>query len=131
MVYKVSSNVSPALPLPLASRYDDTVRQLTRTLSTGTISPGFVLVTGAWYRREEHSNRALFWQSANAGFGIISSLVMYGIGDHAQRRGGLAAWRCISLFLGACTIVLALICFLLLGSPKEVYWMNKDEKRMA
>ncbi|KAF4310160.1 putative major facilitator superfamily transporter protein [Botryosphaeria dothidea] len=96
-----------------------------------TISPGFVLVVGSWYRREEHSSRALFWQSANAGFGIISSLVMYGIGSHAEKYGGLAPWRCISLFLGSSTIVLALICFVLLGSPKEVKWMTKEEKRMA
>ncbi|EOD47610.1 putative major facilitator superfamily transporter protein [Neofusicoccum parvum] len=96
-----------------------------------TISPGFVLVVGTWYRRDEHSSRALFWQSANAGFGIIANLVMYGIGSHAEKYGGLAPWRAISLFLGSCTIVLSLICFALLGSPKEVRWMNKDEKRMA
>ncbi|KAK5711477.1 hypothetical protein LTR17_018413 [Elasticomyces elasticus] len=45
-----------------------------------TISPGFLLVVGTWYRTDEHSSRALFWQSANAGFGIIASLVNYGIG---------------------------------------------------
>ena len=40
-----------------------------------TISPGFVLVVGSWYRTDEHSSRSLFWQSANAGFGILASLV--------------------------------------------------------
>lgn len=35
------------------------------------------------------------------------------------------------MFLGSCTVVLALICFVLLGSPSEVFWMNKDEKRIA
>ena len=78
-----------------------------------TISPGFIMVVGTWYRREEHPNRALWWQSANAGFGIIASLVNYGIGAHAEKYpDGLAPWRGISLFLGACTIVLAIICFL-------------------
>jgi ACS family allantoate permease-like MFS transporter len=96
-----------------------------------TISPGFVIVIGTWYRTEEHASRALFWQSANAGFGIISDLVTYGIGEHAARYGGLQPWRCISLFLGAATILLALIGFLLLGSPKEVRWMSQEEKRMA
>lgn len=96
-----------------------------------TISPGFVMVVGTWYRREEHPNRALWWQSANAGFGIIAALVNYGIGSRAEQVGGLAPWRGISLFLGSATIILALICFLLLGSPKEVMWLNKEEKRMA
>lgn len=35
------------------------------------------------------------------------------------------------MFLGACTVTLAIICFAVLGSPGEVIWMNKDEKRMA
>ncbi|KAH9816347.1 putative transporter [Teratosphaeria destructans] len=96
-----------------------------------TISPGLILIVGTWYRTEEHSARALFWQSANAGFGIISSLVMYGIGVHAEERGGLDPWRSISLFLGSATIALALVCFALLGSPKEVHWLSKAEKRMA
>lgn len=140
-----------------------------------TISPGFVLVVGSWYRTDEHSSRSLFWQSANAGFGIIASLVschafatcfsfrfgvcsnqafqilangllytlrkygeltrmqiMYGIGTHAQLNpGSLAPWRAISMFLGSCTVVLACICFALLGSPQEVFWLSKDEKRMA
>ncbi|GAB1743724.1 hypothetical protein NU219Hw_g646t1 [Hortaea werneckii] len=97
-----------------------------------TISPGFIMIVSTWYRTEEHSARALFWQSANAGFGIIASLVMYGIANHAlHHESGIAAWRCISLFLGSCTIVLALICFVLLGSPKEVRWLSKEEKRMA
>lgn len=97
-----------------------------------TISPGFVMTVGLWYRREEHPNRSLWFQSANAGFGIIASLVNYGIGSHAERTSsGLSPWRYISFFLGTCTIVLAIICFFLLGSPKEVIWLSKDEKRMA
>ncbi|KAF2142939.1 uncharacterized protein K452DRAFT_248575 [Aplosporella prunicola CBS 121167] len=96
-----------------------------------TISPGFVLIGSTWYRTSEHSARALFWSSANAGFSIIAHLVMYGIGSHAEKYGGLAPWRCISLFLGASTIFLSLLCFALLGSPTEVRWLSKDEKRMA
>ena len=97
-----------------------------------TISPGFVMTIGLWYRREEHPNRSLWFQSANAGFLIIASLANYGIGSHAEKYpNGLAAWRCISLFLGGCTITLAIICFFLLGSPKEVRWLTREEKRMA
>ncbi|SMR47252.1 unnamed protein product [Zymoseptoria tritici ST99CH_3D1] len=96
-----------------------------------TISPGFVLVIGSWYRTEEHSSRSLFFQSANAGFGIIGNLSMYGIGSHTKKHGGLAAWRSISFFLGAVTVVLALICFILLGSPKEVRWLNAEERKVA
>ncbi|KAI5367922.1 putative major facilitator superfamily, MFS transporter superfamily [Septoria linicola] len=96
-----------------------------------TISPGFVLVIGSWYTRDEHSSRSLFFQSANAGFGVIGNLSMYGIGSHAQKYGGLAPWRSISLFLGACTLVLSVICFFMLGSPKEVKWLSAEERTIA
>ncbi|KAJ7867258.1 major facilitator superfamily domain-containing protein [Mycena leptocephala] len=97
-----------------------------------TISPGFVLVIGAWYRTEEHAARALFWQSANAGFGIIADLSTYRIGLHAQQHpGGLAPWRSISLFLGSTTILCAIACVFLLGTPKEVHWLNQEDKNIA
>lgn len=97
-----------------------------------TISPGFVLVIGSWYKTDEHSSRSLFFQSANAGFGIIGNLSMYGIGSHAKRHpGGLAPWRSISLFLGSLTVVLSLICFAMMGSPKEVRWLTKEERKIA
>nr|OQO16559.1 hypothetical protein B0A51_12519 [Rachicladosporium sp. CCFEE 5018] len=57
-------------------------------------------------------------------------VLMVGI-CYAQKNGGIAPWRGISMFLGSCTVVLALICFALLGSPKGVIWLNKEEKRMA
>jgi MFS family permease len=96
-----------------------------------TISPGFILIIGSWYKTEGHSSRSLFFQSANAGFGIIGNLSMYGIGAHAKKHGGLAAWRVISFYLGAVTVVLSLICFVLLGSPKEVRWLNVEERKIA
>lgn len=51
------------------------------------VSPGFVLVIGSWYTTREHVSRALVFQSANAGFGIISSLILYGIGSVQDSRG--------------------------------------------
>jgi ACS family allantoate permease-like MFS transporter len=61
------------------------------------ISPGFILIIGSWYKTREHASRALIFQSANAGFGIIASLIMYGLGVVAQRKGKEeTAWRSIS-----------------------------------
>ena len=57
--------------------------------------------------------------------------MLYGIARHASASGTIAAWRCISLFLGALTIVGAVIAFFILGSPHEVHWLNNQEKRMA
>ena len=61
-----------------------------------TISPGFVLVISSWYRTEEHASRQLFWQSANAGFGVVANLILYGIGSVQKSRPNFQAWRYMS-----------------------------------
>lgn len=59
-----------------------------------TISPTFMLITGAWYTSQEHTLRSLIWGTSNAGMNIITGLCMYGIGLHAQKDpNGLAAVR--------------------------------------
>lgn len=61
-----------------------------------TISPGFILIIGTWYKTREHVSRSLVFQSANAGMEVISKLVMYGIGVSLQDQPGKQAWRYIS-----------------------------------
>ncbi|KAH8658487.1 major facilitator superfamily domain-containing protein [Xylariales sp. PMI_506] len=96
-----------------------------------TISPGFLLIIGSWYRTEEQASRALFWQAANAFFLIVCDLSMYGIAGYVEKHGGIQPWRTISLFLGSLTVLLAVAAIFLLGTPKEVRWLSKREKRMA
>jgi ACS family allantoate permease-like MFS transporter len=97
-----------------------------------TISPTFLLITGAWYTSREHTMRAIIWGTANAGMNIISGLANYGIGLNAQANpGGLAAWKGISFFLGALTILDSVLVFFIIGTPREVRWLSADEKRAA
>lgn len=95
------------------------------------ISPGFILVVGSWYTTREHASRALVFQSANAGFGVISSLVLYGIGTAEYRNPELQSWRYMSYFLGGLTILVGFLCLFLLGTPSEVHWLSPEEKNMA
>jgi ACS family allantoate permease-like MFS transporter len=65
-----------------------------RTLQGGlecTISPTFMLITGAFYTSKEHTLRALIWGTSNAGMNIITGLCMYGIGSHAKKVPGSMA----------------------------------------
>ncbi|EXF84162.1 hypothetical protein CFIO01_05665 [Colletotrichum fioriniae PJ7] len=97
-----------------------------------TISPTFMLITGAWYTSQEHTLRSLIWGTSNAGMNIITGLCMYGIGLHAQKDpGGLAAWKGISLFLGGLTIACGILVWFILGTPREVRWLNEEEKKAA
>jgi MFS transporter, ACS family, allantoate permease len=74
----------------------------------------------------------MVWGTGSAGMDVLTSLINYGIGTRAQQHpGGLAPWKGISLFLGALTIVLSVITFLVFGSPREVRWLSAEEKRIA
>ncbi|KAI0007421.1 MFS general substrate transporter [Xylariaceae sp. FL0662B] len=96
------------------------------------ISPGFILVIGSWYTTREHASRSLVFQSANAGFGVIASLILYGIGTVQYARGPeFQAWRYMSYFLGGLTTITGCLCLFLLGTPSEVRWMSPEEKKMA
>lgn len=95
------------------------------------ISPGFILVIGSWYTTREHSSRSLVFQSANAGFGAISSLILYGIGSVQYQRPDFEAWRYMSYFLGSLTVIVGCLCLFLLGTPSEVRWLSPEEKDMA
>ncbi|KAK1842642.1 major facilitator superfamily transporter [Colletotrichum chrysophilum] len=97
-----------------------------------TISPTFMLITGAWYTSQEHTLRSLIWGTSNAGMNIITGLCMYGIGLHAQKDpNGLAAWKGISFFLGSLTIACGILVWFILGTPREVRWLNEEEKKAA
>ncbi|KAI0155386.1 MFS general substrate transporter [Hypoxylon sp. FL1284] len=95
------------------------------------ISPGFILVVGSWYTTREHASRSLVFQSANAGFGIIANLILYGIGSVQYSRPDFQAWRYMSYFLGGLTIITGLLCLLFLGTPSEVRWLSPEEKDIA
>lgn len=40
-------------------------------------------------------------------------------------------WKGISFFLGTLTIVLGVLVWFILGTPREVRWLSEDEKRAA
>ncbi|GFZ45616.1 hypothetical protein JCM24511_03344 [Saitozyma sp. JCM 24511] len=97
-----------------------------------TISPGFNLLIANWYTTREHSSRSLVFTSANAGWGVVVDLTMYGIARAAAKNpGGFEAWRGIAAFLGGQTLLAAAIAWFMLGTPNEVRWLSKREKLMA
>ncbi|KAK0472893.1 MFS general substrate transporter [Armillaria novae-zelandiae] len=94
------------------------------------ISPGFILIIGSWYTRREHSSRSLVFQR-QCRIGVIADLTLYGIGTLEYNGKDIQAWRYMSYFLGSLTIAVGLLCLYFLGTPSEVPWLTKEEKRMA
>ncbi|KAH8736459.1 major facilitator superfamily domain-containing protein [Ilyonectria robusta] len=97
-----------------------------------TISPAFLLITATFYVSREHTMRSIVWGTSNAGMGIITQLIMYGIGKGAAHNpNGMQPWRYISIFLGCLTILLSVFSYFILGTPNEVKWLNAEEKRIV
>ncbi|KAF5972235.1 allantoate ureidosuccinate permease [Fusarium bulbicola] len=63
-----------------------------------TISPGFTLITGLWYKPSEHARRHSLWFVGNAVGSLIGSLIAYGC--TFITGGPLAPWRPGSESLG-------------------------------
>lgn len=62
-----------------------------------TVSPTFLLITGAWYTSKEHVHRSIIWGTGNAGMSVITGLICYGIALHIEKHpGGVAPWRALS-----------------------------------
>ncbi|KAL6902624.1 major facilitator superfamily domain-containing protein [Trichoderma evansii] len=97
-----------------------------------TIAPALVLITASFYTSREHPMKSIIWSTSNSSLDIITQLVMYGIGSTAQKHAnGFGPWRWISVFLGSWTIVTSFFALLFLGTPSEVRWLSKEEKRIA
>ncbi|KAJ6599046.1 major facilitator superfamily domain-containing protein [Mycena vulgaris] len=99
--------------------------------SESAITPGFLMVVASWYKRSEMTSRTLSWMVMNTVFSSFFGLVIYALAKHTQDAGGLAAWRVINLFLGACTVAHGFVLFFLLGTPDEVRWLSAEQKQAA
>ncbi|KAK0442733.1 major facilitator superfamily domain-containing protein [Desarmillaria tabescens] len=93
--------------------------------------PGFILIIGSWYTRQEQSSRILVFQSAGSGFGVIALLALYGIGTIGSDGKSSQPWRYMSYLLGPLTVAIGALCLYVLGTPSDVPWLTKEEKRMA
>ncbi|KAI1170044.1 MFS general substrate transporter [Nemania sp. FL0916] len=101
------------------------------------VSPGLVLVTSAWYTRDEIPVRTGLWFAGNSVGGIVSSLLAFAIGrivdggDESvdEERG---AWRWMFAVLGVLTFGLgALLLAFLPSSINEAKFLNKEERKWA
>ncbi|WVF69378.1 hypothetical protein IAT40_004154 [Kwoniella sp. CBS 6097] len=96
-----------------------------------SITPGFLFITASWYKRSEATLRSCMFFAMNAFLGGCFNVIIYAIAKKAANDGGIAGWRAINFFLGALTIVAGILVFIFIGIPSHVWWLTKEEKKMA
>ncbi|KAB8249361.1 major facilitator superfamily domain-containing protein [Aspergillus flavus] len=93
------------------------------------VAPGFGLITGMFYKREEQPARQAAWFIGNCIANIIGGVVAWGIGNSAS---GLQSWRLLFLVLGGITSGYALILFFILpDSPAKASFLSESERTIA
>ncbi|KAK8846891.1 hypothetical protein IAR55_005981 [Kwoniella newhampshirensis] len=94
------------------------------------VTPGFLIIITAWYRREEQMVRSMAFFAMNSFFSLFILMANYGIGSAAV-GSKIASWKAINLFLGALSFVWGCILLLSLSTPKNSRWLTEEEKVYA
>ncbi|KAI6088450.1 MFS general substrate transporter [Hypoxylon rubiginosum] len=94
------------------------------------ISPGFLIIVTAWYKREEQLLRSMMFFSMNSFFSLFILMANYGVGK-AAIGSKIESWRAIHLFLGAVSFLWGIILYFTLCAPKSARWLSQGEKTLA
>ncbi|KAF5613724.1 vitamin H transporter [Fusarium subglutinans] len=95
-----------------------------------TISPGFTLITGLWYKPSEHARRHSLWFVGNAVGSLIGSLIAYGC--TFITGGPLAPWRWLFIVLGIVTAGWAVVLYIWLpDTPATTRFLNPAQRVWA
>jgi Major Facilitator Superfamily. len=95
-----------------------------------SIAPGFAMITGMFYTREEQPARQAAWFAGNSIATVIGGVIAYGVG--LINISSVQNWQLLFLILGAVTAAYGFVLFAFLpNSPANVIVLNKTEKTIA
>ncbi|KAJ5725378.1 uncharacterized protein N7483_006735 [Penicillium malachiteum] len=98
-------------------------------IGEAAVAPGFGLITGMFYKREEQPARQGAWFVGNCIANIIGGVVAWGIGNSAS---GIESWRLLFLALGAITSGYSIVLFFVLpDSPSKASFLTETERLIA
>jgi ACS family allantoate permease-like MFS transporter len=99
-----------------------------------TVTPGFVLITSQWYRKEEQALRIGIWFSFNGVAIILGSGIAYGIASHVglDPNAALKGWQILFVLFGGITVLLGIaFWFFLPDNPMTARGLTERERIMA
>lgn len=95
-----------------------------------SIAPGFALITGMFYKREEQPARQAAWFIGNSIATVVGGLVAYGIG--LIQNNNVNNWQLLFLILGAVTSAYGFVLLAFLpDSPAKAVFLKKPERTVA
>lgn len=95
-----------------------------------SLAPGFALITGMFYKREEQPARQAAWFVGNSIATVVGGLVAYGIG--LIQNNNVNNWQLLFLILGAVTSAYGFVLLAFLpDSPAKTVFLNQTERAVA
>ncbi|KAF4959442.1 hypothetical protein FGADI_1663 [Fusarium gaditjirri] len=95
-------------------------------VAEASISPGFSLITGMWYKREEQPLRHGIWFLGNSIATSFGGLLAYGI---AHIGGALEAWRWLFIIFGLITLIWAIVLAIFLpDTPSNARFLDQQQR---
>lgn len=91
-----------------------------------SISPGFTLLTGMWYTREEQPLRYGLWFAGSSAASAFGGLICFGI---AHIHASIETWKLLYVIYGAITLLwTAVIYHFLPDEPDNARFLTRDER---
>ncbi|CAI4538009.1 BDM_1a_G0025930.mRNA.1.CDS.1 [Saccharomyces cerevisiae] len=94
-----------------------------------SITPGFVILTSQWYRREEHFARIAYWFSCNGLGAIIGGSIAYGLAHHAESYS-LKSWKILFIITGLLSIFFGVLFYFYVPENPSKAWFLSEEERL-
>ncbi|KIW12276.1 hypothetical protein PV08_09553 [Exophiala spinifera] len=97
-------------------------------MAESIVTPAFILISGAWYARQDQPLRMGFWFSFNGIAQILGGLLSYGLG---HIHVGIASWKWMFLVTGAISVLWAIVLWFMLPDNQGTAWFLNDEEKYA
>lgn len=95
-----------------------------------SLTPGFILLTGRFYKSKEQIARTNIWFSMNGWAQILGGAISYGV--QVQKPSKLKVWQELYIILGIITVVYSFAVFFCMpDSPETTKIFKTDRMRMA
>lgn len=94
-----------------------------------SITPGFVILTSQWYRKEEHFARIAYWFSCNGLGQILGGSIAYGLAHHAESYS-IESWKILFVITGLMSILFGVLFYFYIPDSPATAWFLTEEERL-
>lgn len=95
----------------------------------GALTPGFILITGRFYKSKEQIARTSIWFSMNGWAQILGGAISYGVLNE-KRPSHLKVWQQLYIILGCITIAYSFVVFFFMPEKPETTQMLTSRQRI-